>query len=303
MRWPAFIILLCTVGVEADIVYLRDGSRHYGELISETDGRIVFRVTLPGGTSTAVREFQPASVFRIERTGRRDVPPELKAAVTQAAAPSRDYEQMLREAFELLDDADYPAALRALQNAASTTEQDMLARLDEQCRAARGLPLAELLAATRVYVATRAGSGRGFQLTAVTPLERAALGDTLRRQVDTLLARRHGEYTVAEWTERIAEYKELQRGARTLVADAARAGALLRARLRHDPRLKNARHERTRLTQVANRLSDLAAQVRSIPGFTELDPDDGWVDPAEPPPRSRPATQPASQTTAEGEPP
>jgi len=134
-----------------------------------------------------------------------------------------------------------------------------------------------------VYLASRAGRGRGFRLRSATKYERAALGRVLARQADILLAREHDGRTVADWASQLADYGELKPDARRLVADASRAGALLAARLRFDLALKDKRAETARLTRLRADLAHLAGWVASLPGYMDLSPDDGWIDPVEPP--------------------
>jgi len=240
------IILATSAAMQADIVYLGDGSRHCGALLVQA------------GYGVA---SQPAS--QEERT------------------PDRS--QMLREAFELFGDGDLAAGLRAMQRSVADASGAVLGDLDAQCRAARGIPLDEFLAKTRIYLASRAGHGRGFQLNSATKYERAALGRMLARQAEILLAREHDGRTVAEWASQLNEYDALKPDARLLVADAARAGALLAARLRFDPALKEKRAETARLTRLRADLMHLAGWVASLPGYMDLSPDDGWVDPVVPP--------------------
>ncbi len=283
------VILIGSSIVQADILHLRDGSRHYGELVSQDSRQIVFRVVQADGTASLVRTFAAATVARVERTGRCDRPPvDARPASAPSSRVAVDYEQVLREAFELLGDGDLSAALKALQMAAQEASPETLARLSAQCRRERGVPLDELLATLRVQLAARVGRGRGFKLEAATPYERAALARVLQRQADELLARTHQERTVADWAAQRTEYRELQPDARRLVADAARAAALISARLRFDPALQKRSAENVRLAQLHQQLTDLASRVMALSGYQDLTPDDGWVDPALLP-TSRPA--------------
>ncbi len=295
MRLLAAMLLLSAVTASpGDILHLRDGSRHYGDVISQNDDTIVFRVVSGDGSASVVRTFAADGVARVERTGRVQAPPTPPPAAPIATAVAEDCEQMLREAFELLDDHDERAALRALQRAVLRAPQAALADLDRQCRQARGLPLDVLLAETRVYVAGLAKRGPAFRLTYATPYELDALGRVLTRQAQERLRRRHDGRSVAEWVSNRSEYTELRPGARALVADASRAAALIATRLRHDPALKDAREERVRLLHLQADLSRLAAQVSAIPGFTAPTEADEIHQPAA-------ASQPAS-TIPEEEP-
>jgi len=274
------IILASAAALQADILHLRDGSRHYGELISQNKGEIVFRVELGDGSATVLRCFTAEQVVRVERTDRhpmRPVPRDDQAALD---GRDEDYEQMLREGFELIDDDDPRAALRALQRAVLRAPEDVLPQLDRQCREARGTSLAELLARVRVHVAGLAQDGRSFVLRYATPYERAALSDVLARRQKDRLERRYLGRTVAEWAGDPSQYTELDAHARELVADASRAAALIRARLRFDERLKQQRKERVRLLRLRRDLTRLAAKVLALPGYT-APRDDAMAGPAQ----------------------
>jgi hypothetical protein len=299
MRLPIVLILAATAVVQADILHLRDGSRYYGRLVSQDERTIVFRIASADGQRDSVRSFTARQVGRIERTGRRDVAPPSARAEAKAEGPRPDYIQMVREGFELLNDENLPAAVRALQRAVSGANEGELRALEALCRRVRGEALDDLLARTRIQVAARAGHGRGFRLRNATGFERAALGRRLRAQSETLLARRHQQYTVSEWTAHVDQYKELRPDARRLVADASRAAALIAARLRYDPALADDRAERVRLSGLHVGLTRLAGHVLSMPGVLDLDPEDGWVDPAFADDDAAATTQPAASSWME----
>lgn len=281
MRPLALIIILTgTLALQADILHMRDGSRHCGDVVSENDREVVFRVELPDGSGSAVRTFARALVARVERSTQRSA--ETRPGDVHAAAePDEDYEQMLREGFELLDDGMPQAALRALQYVVLRAPPPALERLNEQCRAARGRPLDELLAATRMQVAETGSAGRAFKLLYVTPYESAALGRMLQRVQDARLAGQYGGRSVAEWADHAAEYSSVGPESRALVADAARAGAAISARLRLDPGLRGERTERAHLVKLRGDLARLAAHILALPGYTAPTEDTGGDDPAE----------------------
>ena len=274
------IILTGTLTLQADILHMRDGSRHYGELVSENDREVVFRVELPDGSGGAVRTFARSLVARVERTTQRSAATR-PGDVTAAAGPDEDYEQMLREAFELLDDGMPHAALRAMQYVVLRAPAPVLGQLDEQCRAARGRALDELLAATRLHMAESGPGGRAFKLPYVTPYESAALGRMLQRVQEARLAREDDGRGVAEWADHAAEYKSVGPESRALVADAARAAAAISARLRLDPGLRGQRTERAHLVKLRGELARLAAHILALPGYTAPTDDTGGDDPAE----------------------
>lgn len=273
-------ILTSAASGQADILHLRDGSRYYGELISQTQTAITFRVALTDGVSSAIRRFPAQQVERVERTGRRDAAPRPPQPAA-LSADDADRPQMLREAFELLADLDFAAAVRALETAVRGASVETLSELNAQCRAARGMPLDELLATARVYVATRAGRGRGFKLTRPSVYERPALARILARQLNILLARRYDQRTLREWAGEHSGMAVLRPDARRMVADLTRAAALANARLRYDSELRKDRVRTLQLTRLQHDLSRLAAQIYSRPGYFELNPEDGWQDPAD----------------------
>ena len=99
---------------QADILHLRDGTRYQGELIHQTASEVEFRIRLGGGSSTVVRRFPLNRVKTIEKRPLGDEPTPTRAAIPPQPVPADepDVAQMLREAFELLDDAEHAAALR-----------------------------------------------------------------------------------------------------------------------------------------------------------------------------------------------
>jgi hypothetical protein len=285
MRYALLLVILCWPSrTSADILHLRDGSRHYGAVVREDAGGVRFRVSLADGASV-VRDFPAEAIERVERTGRYDVPPSDLPAATRPVADARAERrpQMLREAFELLDDRALASALRAMQRAVQDAGDDTLAELDAECRAARGVALDELLAQTRLYLASRIGHGRGFYLKGTTKLERPALVRMLARHVDTLLQRERGGRSVADWAAHPKEYTEVLPDTRCLVADASRAAALIAARLRLDTALKSDRKAMSHWTHLRGDLVNLAAAITALPGYMDSSPADGWIDPLEPP--------------------
>lgn len=304
MRLLAFTILLsATAGLQADILHLRDGSRHYGELVSQNNNVIVFRIVAADGSSALVRSFPAELVRSVEPGGRPPVTPPLPVGTAPDAGLAADCEQMLREAFELLDDDDRPAALRALQRAVLGAPPPVLEHLEQLCRAARGVALDELLARTRVEVAERTRAGRGFRLRYTTPYERAALGRVLAEMQTERLNRKYAGRTVAAWAAEPAAYTTLQPDTRALVQDASRAAAAIAARLRLDPALRGQVEERTRLEHTRGDLVRLAARLQALAGYTAPLEDDDMFDPAEEAAERLAAeTAPASQpVTSDGE--
>jgi len=180
-----------------------------------------------------------------------------------------DQEQILREAFELLDDGAPAAALRALQMAVLDAPPDVLPRLEVLCRAARGAALDEVLAATRVRVADLADRGRTFRIDHATPYERAALGRILADDLNARLATRYDDRAVIDWAAAPRDYTELRPDTRQLVGDAARAAALISARLRFDPALRDDKGARVNLIETRQNVGRLAAHCLALRGYTE----------------------------------
>ncbi len=297
MRWTILLLVFAgTTAALADILHLRDGSRHYGELISQSQNTVVFRVVLPGRGASVVRTFTAHNVVRVQRTGRRDQPPAVQQQAQRSGTTvTRDYHQMVREGFELLDDGRPAAAVRAMQRGVAGACDETLGTLDAKCRRRYGTPLDQLLAETRLRVACQAGYGRGFDLSRPTRYERAALGRRLAALSRILLQRTHAGRTVEQWAHAHEEYTELKPDARRMAANVTRAAALLAARLRYDPALKDDRDQRVRLSALHRDLTSLAAQILSMPGYLDLSPQDGWVDPLDVAAGRQPTTQPADE--------
>lgn len=309
-------VLLCASAATGDILHLRDGSRYHGTLVQRGENTVAFRVLLEDGRSSILRQFRASAVERIELTGGADAPPTVENPAPETpthAEPAR--EQMLREAFELLADEDYAAALRALHQAVQGASAVQAAALEKLCEGRYHRPLLTILATVRVYVATRVDRGRGFRLQQVTPQERPALSDVLVQQTADLLARERGGRTLGAWAQDPNAYTELSPDARALVSDAARAAALVTARLEYDARLE--RSDKIDLLQQRDNLARLADRVYQMEGFTSLPPDLTWVDPADTlltflkpasrtdaghRPTSQPALPRATAARAEGEP-
>jgi hypothetical protein len=269
------IALAAGAAVQADILHLRDGSRYHGTLISQNERAVVFRVTLADGSSGALRSFPRSLVKRVERTTRA-TPSESDRPVEEppATMPAEDFEQMLREAFELLDDGDSPAALRAMQRIAARAPEEHLADMDRRTRSARGLGLARLMAETRLRVALGRGRGGAFRLKFVTRYEASAMGRLLEELQGEFLAKSHEGRTVAAWAAERYAYTELHATAREMVADARLAAAMIGARLKFDPRLRKSGEHRRQLAALHDDVVRFVAQVISMRGYTSLGMDD-----------------------------
>lgn len=203
-------------------------------------------------------------------------------APQEAAAAPADFDQVLREAYELIDDEDLGAAVRALQFLVKRAPQITLAELNARVHTDRGVTLAELLAETRLRRAFATGPRGTLHLRVVTRYEAEAMGRAAERRLENLGSRRYHGRTVFEWADDRAAYTTLQPDARSMVDDARLAAALTGLRLKHDPRLKKTRKERLRLVRQRADLARFAAHVAAMRGFTAplLDAEDDPSDPA-----------------------
>ncbi|MGD8451982.1 MAG: hypothetical protein PVJ57_09210 [Phycisphaerae bacterium] len=191
-----------------------------------------------------------------------------------ADPPGDDYEQMLREGFELIDDGERQSAIRALQRAVLGAPDDTLAVLDRQCQAARGKPLPALLAELRILEALDA---RSFWIKYATPYEREALGRQLEERSEALLAVEYQGRSIRAWSAEPEAYETLCSDARQMVATARQVAGMIGVRLRLDPRLKDNREERKRLLDLRESVGKFVGRVIIMPGYTEPlsgEPDD-----------------------------
>ncbi len=277
-----------TSPARADILHLRDGSRHYGEVLAESDDEVRFKIVLADGKSSATRAFARRDVRLVERDAVRAVtPPEDDAPPLTDAL---DYDQVLREGLELLDDGERGPAVRALQLLVARAPRAQLAELERKTLLIRGRPLAQLLAEARFAQLLAEGAGRRFRARYVTDYEAGAFGALLAQRCDELLAARFDGRSMREWLSSRSDYLALRAESRALARDAGLCVALLSARLSFDPALAGRREERARLVAQRDELSRFAAQLLALPGFTA--PEGGAA--AGPPlmPRSRDEAEP-----------
>ncbi len=266
------LLILLAIPLQADILTLRDGRRYHGQVIWEGKREIVFRIVVGPGSSV-VRRFPLARVKQIERTAR---PPASHptASGDKNQPPSTDFEQMLREAYELIDDGDPAAGLRALRRIVTRAPAGALSAIERRVPQDRGVSLAQLMATLRLRVALRERGGRLLNVRYVTDYEAGALGRLLERIHNTRLKRVYDGRTLAQWSRAPDDYAALAPDARQLEYDARLAAAAIGVRLRYDPRLKTDRDERRRLLDLRARLGQLAARIATLPGFTSLGVDE-----------------------------
>ncbi|MBU0618284.1 MAG: hypothetical protein KKI02_11240 [Planctomycetes bacterium] len=296
-------VLLTSLTAHADIVYLRDASRHCGTLIKQTESEIVFSVNLADG-ATVVRRFPASQIKRVERTAvKRSETPPVNRSPSGPAALAADFEQMLREAYELVDDGDLPAALRALQRVVTRAPPEVLRALDGRVRAARGTALDDFVAGLRIRAALDPPRGQLFELKFATRYEAGALGRQLEPLYRHLLDARYDGRTIEAWAGKRDEYTELRPDARRMVSDARLAAAMIGARVRFDPKLKIDVAERRRLVALRADLARFIAKVSALPGFTSLDSGaDDEDDPTLAEARRLAAEQAAEQQSATSQP-
>lgn len=270
------MVSLCIAAMAAavasgDILHLRDGTRYQGELIQRDDRVVVFRARVGESDSFISRSFPVSQVLKIEKG--RSLPAAKRPEAAKAAVNVRS-EQMLRESFELLDDNDPAAALRAMQRAVTQAPAEQIESLDQLARAERHTPLAELLAQTRVTCAERDGRRKAFEIKNATPLELDVLGRLLEALQGDALRETFAGQTLAAWSETPESYVTLQPDAPPMVERVRRAAAIVQCRLRFDPRAKTAGRPRAALVRMRDQLTELAAKVSAMRGFTSIERSD-----------------------------
>lgn|GEM_PF-3574451 len=276
MRPHAVVLLiLLAIPLQADILTLRDGRRYRGRVIWEGKREIVFRIVV-GPNSTVVRRFPRVRIKRIERI---DTPPttsQPKPEEKQHVPPAGDdFEQMLREASELVHDGEPAAGLRALRRIVTRAPPKTLETLERRVQTERGESLAQWMATLRLRVALRGRGGRLLDVRYATPYEAGALARLAERLHDDRLKHVYDGRTLAQWARAPDDYRTLGPEALPLETDARLAAAAIGVRLRFDPRLKTDRDQRSRLIDLRARLSRLSAHISGLTGFTSLraDPD------------------------------
>lgn len=265
-------LLLAAAGWgRADVLNLTDGTRYSGRLVRETADAVLFELVMSDGKSSVQRSFPRARVKSIELGP-------LASATTRPVENEdssekwsrRDAEQVLQEAFELLDADDTAAGLRALQRLVNRAAAEQLPVLSESCVRERKMPLDELLAQTRMRYALSQRTGQLFSLTGVTKFESKALARILAGKADAALQAEHGGRSVELWAQTPDEYNKLEPDALALVRDARLAGAFVGARLNVDEDLRKDLTERKRLRDLRENLGKLVVHVTSMHGYTGL---------------------------------
>jgi hypothetical protein len=275
MRLFGLLLAMNGLAASADTLWLRDGRTFAGELVEQTREQVVFRIIADGGSAGVLRRFDTGAVLRVDRGGPAPQPlavDRTPARVDEAQRIAERFRQMRREALELREDGDAPAALRALQRLVGEAPKPLLAELDEQTRRERGKPLPELMAELRLELAdAEAQRAGGFRLKAVTPYEAAALGRLLCARQERLLATSYDNGSLGELIAADKPISEISRQARRVADDARAAAAVIGERLEHDPALGGQREQRRELERLRVQLVELAAAIGALPGYTSQD--------------------------------
>ena len=252
-----------------------------------------------------VERFSRKRVVRIELgEGAFPVAGQRAAAMRSDGSAGPDFEQMLREAYELIDDGDLTAARRALQRVVQGAPDDVLKLLDTHSRTQRGASLADLVAQTRMQAALARGGTTPLDLKTPTRYESAALGQRLEQLYTRILAAQYDGRTLEAWAAEWDSYDTLRPDARRLAVDARLAAAAIGARVRYDPALADDPDARRALAALHSDLVQLIAHVRALPGFTsfgrdELDSDDPTLRAAQRLAQQALTTQPAADAESD----
>lgn len=262
-------LTLCAVHMApADILHLRDGSRHSGKQIAETPKELLFRIDSPDGKASTVRKFPRDLVERVE-IGVQPAPmDDVEDPETEnPPAPDADHAQWLREAFELVDRGELRPALRILTRLARIPDRAVLQTLSEECEKTRGRPLDVWIAEVRMQSAVATTRDGVIRFAGVTEYESSALGRLLEIRLRELLGRTHEGRSLHDWTIHQRKYTRATTESPALVRDARIASAMLSVRIKHDPQLRENRDERIAAIALRDELARLAAWVSSLRGF------------------------------------
>lgn len=272
MRWLQGLILwLIFAGPvlgRGDTLVLLDGTRLEGELVSRDARRVFFRVKESEDEPGRVQQFPTAGVLRVDRDDDGIDEPDAEPSTRPTALSPSQLSQILREAFELLEDKDRPAAMRALQKLVQRAEPETLASLELSCVREHGIGIAELLADLRLQEARRRAGDEPVQIRGATRYEAPALARLLEREYETLVNRELNGRSVKSWSREPQRYDKLTPAAHDLVESARHAAALIGARLRFDYELRKQPQQRRALLDLRDDLARLAALVSALPGYT-----------------------------------
>lgn len=192
---------------------------------------------------------------------------EMEEGASTADLDRKRASQVLREAFELLEDEDWTAGLRALQKLVQRTGPEILDDLNATCARDRGMDLAHLIAHLRLREARERAGDEPIMLRFATRYEGAALGELLQKEYEQLLAERFDGRSVRGWADAPEEYVKLTRDSRPLVLTARRAAGLISSRLRVDFDLRRRPQERRALYELRSAVARLVARVSAMRGF------------------------------------
>lgn len=269
------LILVASAGVtvKADVLYLRDGTRYTGELVSQSEASVVFRVSTGADGATMVRSFPRDQVRAVERRPRDDDSPAASGDIRRYEIPEpspQGVEPQLQAILALLDRREFDRALRTLQDLVVGSEDETRAAADTELRSERRCGLAELLARLRFATAIDGPPQRLFEMRFATNYERAALGLILADAQSLLLTESFRGRSVLEWAEAPEEYAKLTLESRELANAARLASAMIGARLQFDPALTRQREERLPLIGIREKLERLIGHVTKMKGYTTI---------------------------------
>lgn len=254
-------------------------------------------IACAAGEPGAASEPRPSDIASEPRPSGREAPGVDAGAQQEERRRSA---QVLREAYELLEDKDWTAAVRALQKLVQRTPPTLLEELNSACQRERGEGLAELLARLRLREAHEQAGDEPITLRFATRYESAALGELMQQEYEQLLAQRFGGRSVRAWAGAIDEYDSLTPQSQELVLTARRAAGLISGRLRADHALRERAQERRALMDLRSEIARLVARVSAMTGFQKSDRFAAIDDPASRKAREL-AEEAASQPSWEGE--
>ncbi|MGE3180274.1 MAG: hypothetical protein AB7N71_01485 [Phycisphaerae bacterium] len=266
-----WLVFLGGASLQADILHLSDGSQCEGELVRRDARYIAFRIWDSSARASLTKIFPTRDVVRIVPSKTPELPEEPEVDLESGPTPAWHYDQMIREAFELLDDRDPRSALRAMQRVARRAPEESIKKIEAFCKKHRGLEFAELLADTRIECAEMRADGGAPRISYVTRYEAPALCTRLVARYQKHLARKFDGKTVAHWSETPGAYSQLTPDSKDLVDAARRAAGLIGIQLKHDKALWESRDERRALIELRKGLTRLVATITSITGYTSFE--------------------------------
>lgn len=297
------VVLLAALAVSvarasADVLFLRDGARHSGRVISRSHDFVTFEIILADGSSRVVQRFPVSLVERIESAppssqpaaiADSDIAPPEPPAFTPDLARER-----LVEVFRHIADRQPRFASMKLNAIIRKSPPDVLEFIDAVVRKEHGLSLASLTARTRIDDALTRDQGRMFRLRGVTDYETEELSQLLATRERAVLEQRFGGRSIEQWIDDPHAYHKLLPDAQRMVRDARIAARMISERARIDPTLTHNPTERKRLASVVDKLARFTSHVSNMNGYMSLGDEN---DPASPAARALRRMRPATVTS------